>query len=129
MATFDELCPDTDYVDFMGSPLLRCDTPQPCWHCGRMTHWGDASFFAFLCSEECARAKWFEYYLAAHECKTIVLYDVIVNGNVEESVRTCECNGIAKGYQYLKDAVLPTLVKKYNTDNITLWRAKVFRSV
>lgn len=63
---FDQLFPDKKETDFEGSLMVRLDADEACWHCGRRTHWVDMNFMAYLCSEECDRAKWKEYAAADH---------------------------------------------------------------
>jgi len=67
MATFDNLYPDASCgteVRFEGSLLVKDDKEHTCWHCGRKTFWVDILFPAPLCSEECCKAKWDEYWEA-----------------------------------------------------------------
>lgn len=69
---FDALHPDataslTEQYPFEGSFIFKAETPNPCWHCGEETQWIDGCFEAFLCSEECDRAKWNEYFKAVDE--------------------------------------------------------------
>jgi hypothetical protein len=66
---FDALYPDAspgDEMVFEGSGVLKClGTGSPCWHCRELTTWVDINFEAYLCSEECERAKWSEYWEVA----------------------------------------------------------------
>lgn len=64
---FDEKYPDaivTEEFLFEGSAIFKAPTAYPCWHCGELTAWVDINFEANLCSEECERAKWSEYFSA-----------------------------------------------------------------
>jgi hypothetical protein len=68
MAKFDVLYPNqptnqlNEDIYFEGSSLVKVDDTQPCWNCKEPTSWIDINFEAYLCSEECERAKWKEYY-------------------------------------------------------------------
>jgi len=66
---FDSLYPNQSTeirqqgVVFEGSELIKSwGKPKPCWNCGELTLWVDTSFGAHLCSEECERQKWKEYW-------------------------------------------------------------------
>lgn len=76
MAKFDAIYPnqsrslDQKAVEFEGSQLICYGKPEPCWHCGELTDWVDTSFGARLCSEECERAKWAEYWRDTYGSQT-----------------------------------------------------------
>jgi hypothetical protein len=53
-----------DRIFFNGTELVDAYSIGHCWHCGDSTHWFDINFGAYLCSEECAEAKWGEYFEA-----------------------------------------------------------------
>ncbi len=53
---------DGGHIEFEGSELIKGNEPGACWHCGCPTRWVDTNFQALLCSEECSRAKWEEYF-------------------------------------------------------------------
>lgn len=64
---FDLKFPDAKNLDqfpFEGSEVLKGSIEGNCWNCGELTLWSDISFIAYLCSEECCRAKWLEYFKA-----------------------------------------------------------------
>jgi len=46
----------------------------------------------------------------------MLVWDVIVNGEVKEGVESCECGCTMGGYFYLRDGVLPKMVEKYGED-------------
>jgi hypothetical protein len=48
------------HLDVIGDKLY-IEQEEPCWHCGKPTHWVDLDFEAPLCFGECSRAKWREY--------------------------------------------------------------------
>ena len=61
---FEDIKPNADSKDeisFEGSLLFRSPIKARCWHCREFTHWIDINFEAYLCSEECERAKWQEF--------------------------------------------------------------------
>jgi hypothetical protein len=68
---FDDLYPNQPQdlmqhdVEFEGSSLFKYGEKHPCWNCGELTNWIDILFEANLCSEECERVKWSEYFLAS----------------------------------------------------------------
>lgn len=45
--------------------ISRHDSTGKCWHCGEETEWLDLSFQTWMCSEECYKAKWDEYWEAS----------------------------------------------------------------
>jgi hypothetical protein len=51
--------------------------PAVCVGCGRKTNWLDASFSAHLCSEECSRDWWSEYW--RRERKRTIATEAFVN--------------------------------------------------
>ena len=61
MSKFDNLYPESTYVEFDGGQIYRSNTIGVCWHCHEKTFWVDLGFLDYLCSEECNRAKWEEY--------------------------------------------------------------------
>jgi len=64
---FDDKFPEAKHLDqfsFEGSEVIKGDTEGKCWNCGEMTLWADISFMAYLCSEECSKQKWNEYFKA-----------------------------------------------------------------
>jgi len=63
---FDEMCKDGDRVHYDGDEYVKSDAYSgACWRCGDTTKWVSISFAAFLCSTECADAKWHEYEIAS----------------------------------------------------------------
>ncbi len=62
---WDDKYPDAAYLDEMESCIVKGCVPRPCWHCGAATVWYEINFGAFLCSEECVKAKWDEYAAAS----------------------------------------------------------------
>jgi len=71
---FEELYPNAKYTDeiqFEGSFLIKGDDRQKCWNCGEFTIWIDVLFEAYLCSEECERQKWREYFDAERKAGAI----------------------------------------------------------
>jgi len=64
---FDKLFPKANCLDqfpFEGSEVVKGRIEKGCWNCGEPTLWADISFIAYLCSEECSRLKWLEYFEA-----------------------------------------------------------------
>lgn len=66
---FENRYPDSPVgtiIEFEGDQLVRTAKLQLCWdNCGRSTYWTSSSFAcAPLCSEECCRNKWNEYFEA-----------------------------------------------------------------
>lgn len=45
-------------VDFT---MVNSAEAKKCWHCETLTHWYEIDFGAWLCSTECAEAKWQEF--------------------------------------------------------------------
>jgi hypothetical protein len=66
MKKFDGLYPDREYVELrdIGTAVVKAERVYRCWHCRKETSWVDIHFLAPLCSEECCRAKWDEYFEA-----------------------------------------------------------------
>jgi hypothetical protein len=71
---FDDLYPNIipslgpeSEISFEGSHLFKYGESKPCWNCGNLTNWIDILFEAQICSEECERQKWKEYWEAFNE--------------------------------------------------------------
>ena len=62
---FDTLLKDGDSVHYDGDEYFRASVHSECWHCKQETHYISINFEAFLCSTECADAKWHEYEIAS----------------------------------------------------------------
>jgi len=65
---FNEIYQHSIFLDaheFEGSFIIKGNKLAPCWHCKELTFWVDGNFQAYLCSEECQRAKW-EEFIKAH---------------------------------------------------------------
>ena len=68
MTTFTTLYPQAPHhteIQFEGSALIKADDtdePYSCFVCGALTHWIDINFEAAICSEECERAAWNDYF-------------------------------------------------------------------
>lgn len=71
MSKFTELYPQAPHqseIQFEGSLLIKADDsdePFACFVCGSLTHWIDCNFEAAVCSEECERAAWNDYFVAS----------------------------------------------------------------
>lgn len=68
--TFDEMYPNAEYldqIDFEGSFLIRGGSERACWNCHSITLWIDYNFGTHLCSPECERQMWMEYFEAINE--------------------------------------------------------------
>ena len=64
MAKFDSMSGEGNTVHYDGDEYFRPSgvfVISECWHCGQPTKWISINFQAFLCSTECADAKWHEY--------------------------------------------------------------------
>jgi len=68
MTTFATLYPKAPRqteIQFEGSFLIKADDsdePYPCFVCSALTHWIDGNFEAAVCSEECERTAWKDYF-------------------------------------------------------------------
>lgn len=75
--TFDEQHPNARYLEeiqFEGSALIKSTDPRNCFVCNRVTHWIDINFEGALCSPECERKAWEDYF------ESLSIYGVDVYG-------------------------------------------------
>lgn len=64
---FDELYPDAVVgiqINVEGDTVTKIAKAGACWDCGRTTFWLDMSFYTHICSGQCIRNKWNEYWEA-----------------------------------------------------------------
>ena len=67
---FDERYPDVDLKTIVlsnGDEIMKVGREELCWDCSRRTRWVSTSFHAYLCSDECVRNKWNEYWEATRK--------------------------------------------------------------
>lgn len=70
---FDQKYPGAEALDEPDASICKFSSARPCWHCGAMTTWADIDFGAWLCSEECLKAKWEEFKEACERGDTEVV--------------------------------------------------------